>query len=648
MLHFRQFGTLPCKAGSRRKLTRLLRFLNYATLLACLYLGLTTMSTYAQSCSPYLPPHQRIGFNMTHEGGMQIEDYDAARLGAGWYHDYSVRQTPPRPGSIRYHQMVRAQKADQIPALLQQLEPIIDANPGAVWILGNEPDRYGQDELVPTDYAIFYHELYAFIKARDPQSQIAIAGVVQPTPIRLRYLDGVLSAYQERYHAAMPVDIWDLHNFIMPENCGWGAGIPPGLEAYQSEGIACPATTDDHGNIAIFQQQLRTFRQWMAAHGYRDRPLIVSEYGILLSKYHGYDYRRVRNFMIASFDFMLSATDAATGYPQDENRLVQEFAWFSLNYYEFDIQTSIGLNGNLFDHASHQITPLGLDYERYIKKLTSPTIDLTLQQLQGAPSQVDVHTPISFTATFVNQGGAPAQEVAVRFWNGNPFGGGTLLGVTPLLAEVVPHCLTPEQATFVWTPTQAGIYTIFAELTAANLAMESEPANNYAYLTFAVPSTLAATPTPEPTPTATPTPLPLSSFDFAIEIDSANPTAGADLVYTLPYTNDGLIALNDVTFRLMIPKGTIFNVGKSDRRWVCLRPGPQNPCQFQLGQVASKSSGRVKFALTLDLTTIDVSQSVLLTVKAEDRDQLTNLERSSEVMVGGQGASRYYLPFIQR
>lgn len=626
---------------------KFLRLLYCAILLVCLTLGLTTAPTYAQSCSPYLPPDQRIGFNMTGEGGARIENYDAARLGAGWYHDYAVRQIPPRPGGIRYHQMVRAQAADQIPALLQQLGPMIDANPGAVWILGNEPDRYGQDDLTPTAYAIFYHELYTFIKARDPQSRIAIAGIVQPTPIRLRYLDRVLSAYEERYHAPMPVDIWDLHNFIMPENCDWGAGIPPGLEAYQSEGIACPATYDDHGNIAIFQQQLRTFRQWMAAHGYRDRPLMVSEYGILFSKYHGYDYRRVRNFMIASFDFMLSATDAATGYPSDENRLVQEFAWFSLNYYEFDIQTGIGLNGNLFDHTSRQITPLGLDYEKYIKKLTSPTLDLALQQLQGAPSQLDVNVPISFTATFVNQGGVAAEEVVVRFWNGNPFGGGTLLGVTPVLPKVNPHCLTPEQATFVWTPTQAGVYTIFAELTAANLDMERDQANNYAYLTFAVPGTFA-TPTPKPTPTPIPTPLPMASFDFAIVAESANPTAGAELVYTLSYTNDGLTALHDLTFRLMIPGATTFNADKSDPGWVCLRPGAQNPCQLQLGQVAGKSSGSVKFALTLDPTTLGSSYPVLLTVKAEDRDHLISLERSSEVMVGGQSASRAYLPFIQQ
>lgn len=32
-----------------------------------------------------------MGYNVTLEGGISIADYDAARLGAGWYHDYNVQ-----------------------------------------------------------------------------------------------------------------------------------------------------------------------------------------------------------------------------------------------------------------------------------------------------------------------------------------------------------------------------------------------------------------------------------------------------------------------------------------------------------------------------------------------------------------------------
>lgn len=452
-------------------------------------LGLFTASVAAQSCPRYPSPHQRMGFNLTLDGNVNINDYDAARLGAGWYHDYRFQAAPAHPNGILYHQMVRGvgrTTTAQIQQLLNTLGSVVDTTPGMLWILGNEPDRYGQDELTPAQYARFYHDVYTFLKQRDPTSRIAIAGIVQPTPIRLRYLDMVLAAYQQSYGTTMPVEYWDVHNFIMPENCAWGAGIPPGLEAYTSEGVACPATLDDHGNIEIFKQQLRTFRQWMNDRGYRARPLIVSEYGILLSKYHGYPYTRVRDFMLASFDFMLNTTDSKIGYGTDGNRLVQEFAWFSLNYYEFNLQTYVGLNGNLFDHDTHNIMPLGVDYEKYVKAITVKNIDLAINTASTGTTQPTSNLPVTLNATFANQGSVAAQTVVVRFWNGDPRNGGQLLGAAATQAQALADCTLTNAASLSWTPTQAGTYTLFAEVSAANAALETTTSNNYKSFTVSV------------------------------------------------------------------------------------------------------------------------------------------------------------------
>jgi len=516
--------------------------------------------------------------------------------------------------------------------------------------------------LTPAQYARFYHDVYTFLKQRDPTSRIAIAGIVQPTPIRLRYLDMVLAAYQQSYGTTMPVEYWDVHNFILPENCDWGAGIPPGLEAYTNEGIACPVTLDDHGSLTIFKQQLRAFRQWMTARGYQNRPLIVSEYGILLSKYHGYDYARVRNFMLGTFDFMLTTTDAATGYPQDGNLLVQEFAWFSLNYYEFNLQTYVGLNGNLFDHDSRQIMPLGVDYETYVKSVTKTAIDLTLNAVHATPTQVNVNTPVLLTATFANQGDASAQQVAVRFWNGNPFGTGTLLGVAPIIPVVAAQC-APTEATFAWTPTQAGVYTIFAEVQANNSALDRDSTNNYGYVTLTVsdvlttmptttPTTMpTTTPTALPTPNVTPTPTtaqPAPSLTFTLAVAPAAPTVGDDLIYTLQYQNEGTLALDDLTFRLLIPAYTQFNRSKSAAGWGCLQASAGHPCQLTLGQVASKDGGTVAFALTLHGDTTGTIPPVILTVQASNAAQSINLERRAEVAVQGQQSYTTYLPLAQQ
>ena len=513
------YRSLPGKEGDKRapKRTHPRTQLWCSLLLACFFLGVATAPIYAQSCPLYPSPHLRMGYNVTRENGVDITDYDAPRLGAGWYHDYSMRANPPHPGGIMHHQMVRA-AGRTTPESIQQLLPaigrIVDANPGDFWILGNEIDRYGQDGLTAPQYARFYHDVYSFIKQRDPSSRIAIAGIVQPTKLRLRYLDLVLTSYQQQYGEAMPVEYWDIHNFILPENCTWGAGIPPGLNAYASEGTPCQPNLAAHGNIETFKQQIRTFRQWMKDRGYQDRPLIVSEYGILLSLYHGFPYSVVRNYMLASFDFMLNTKDSAIGYPADDYRLVQEFAWFSLNYYEFDLATYFGLNGNLFDHDSRQIKPLGVDFANYASQITVRTTDLGMKSFQVTPNTVNGGEPVTFQAAFVNSGGVAAEGVTVRFYAGDPRAQGQLLGSSNTIAQVLPGCEQTQNTTFVWTPTQAGAYAIFAELVATNQNLDGNSANNYTSQAVNVLTSVEATPTATTTetPTSTPTPTPTATL----------------------------------------------------------------------------------------------------------------------------------------
>ncbi len=557
----------PVAGGFATQRRRCRQGLGATALALCLTLSIVT-ATFAQSCPLYSSPHQRIGFNVAPDNGVDIDDYDAAQLGAGWYHNYSTRVKPHQPGGIQFHQMVRS-KIDRT-RLPELLGPKVRSNPGALWILGNEPDHYGQDGLTPAQYASFYHQLYTYIRSIDPTSRIAIAGIVQPTPIRLRYLDMMLASYQQQYGTPMPVDIWDIHNFILPENCGWGASIPPGLQGYMAEAVPCPPSFDDHGNITIFQEQIRTFRRWMKTHGFRDTPLIVSEYGILLSKYHGYDHPRVREFMRNSFDFMLNATDSQLGYPADGNRLVQEFAWFSLNYWEFDIKTYFGLNGNLFDHDSAQIMPLGRDFAAYTNAVTIRTIDLALRDIRASAGVVNAYTPVTFDVAFANQGGVAAQDVAVQFWQGNPNAGGTLLGTSPVEPQLLANCSYQTQASYQWTPTQGGVYTIYAALTASNLDQEVDLDNNYASLAVVVknvtptpvatvtPGGPTVTPTLMPTaPTATPTPI-QPPTPTATLIPTAIPSAEATLLVDPLRTGTLTIQSADgARVRVTIPAGTL-------------------------------------------------------------------------------------------
>lgn len=497
------------------------------SILSLIFVSSGQQPVLAQSCQLYASPHQRFGVNVTRDGGVSIDDYDVRSLNAGWYHDYGQRLVPSHPSGMQYYQMIRS----NITNFDTQIGPMVDANPGAVWLIGNEPDVWGQDGLTPVQYAVFYHNAYTFLKQRDPSSHVSAGGIVEPSVLRLRYLNMVLAEYQQRYGTPLPTDSWQIHVIILPENCDtWGAHLPPGLNAYASEGLPC-ASHDDHGNIEIFKKMVVDFRQWMKDHNYRNLPLIISEYGIMYSPYHGYSNERVRDYMYATFDYLLNTTNSSLGYPADSNRLVQEWSWFSLNYYEFDPITWNGLNGNLFDHDTRAMEFLGHAYMDYTKQRMLKNIDLMVTKLNITPEQPQQSQPLTLHAEFVNQGSIAAQDVVVRFWNGDPRTNGQLLGATVALPQVFPGCGDHTIGELVWTPAGGGDYTIFAELAAANAELESELTNNYLQQTINVPGAVAtATPTATATATSqfTPTPMPVDTTNTPTP--SATPTlvAGGD------------------------------------------------------------------------------------------------------------------------
>jgi len=289
-----------------------------------------------------------------------------------WFGPYrrTVEVDPYYPPNNHYARVIRLKNYDPDVTLPQLAEALVAA-PCSLWVIGNEPDRVEvQDDLMPAEYATFYHDLRAFIKERDPSARVATAGIVQPTPLRRRYLDLVLDAYQLQYGHPMPVDVWNIHNMILREEPGaWGAGVPPGVPYGNPNYPPLLTQPDQSDDIVIFTRQILDFRQWMVDNGYHSTPLIVSEYGILVPDYWGFTDERIRTFMYATFDYFLATTNATTGYPNDNNRLVQQWAWYSLDDYEFDPDTGLGFNGSLMDPNTFQLTPLGHDFGNYIDTL---------------------------------------------------------------------------------------------------------------------------------------------------------------------------------------------------------------------------------------------------------------------------------------
>ncbi|KPL20532.1 MAG: hypothetical protein AMJ93_11710, partial [Anaerolineae bacterium SM23_84] len=344
-----------------------LRSARRRALAALLLFTLLSPSAHAQG-PLYARPTDRFGVALESDFGL-ITDYDVASLHVSWYSDYAASLNPLRPGGIEYAQLIWVGSGWFSPSL-DQLGPMVDANPGALWMVGNEPECIHQGNSTPEQYAVIYHDLYTFIKARDSTAQVAIGGVVQPTPLRLEWLDGVLNHYQTTYGESMPVDVWNIHNQIVQElKGGWGGDIPAGLTATEGRlyGI------EDNDNIEIFRQHIVDFRTWMRDRGEQDKPLIISEIGVLFPEEYGFPPERVNAFMDASFDYLLVARDPELGYPGDENRLVQRWMWYSLNDQPWDPDTGEGFNGALYDYRYPEypgvITSMGIHFREYTDAL---------------------------------------------------------------------------------------------------------------------------------------------------------------------------------------------------------------------------------------------------------------------------------------
>jgi hypothetical protein len=342
-----------------------------------------TLNSGQHFLPPFPNPCERFGFDSLYNN--PPTNFDVAALNAGWYSDWGAQLDPAHPDDLTFAQLIRfkAGSDPHDPAQVKvtpskaTIAQMVAAHPGALWMLGNEPDSlYQGDPIYPDVYAHVYHETYTYIKGLDPTALIANGGIVQPTPCRLMYLDIVWNTYQQAYGEPMPVDVWNIHAFTLREVYNsWGASTPPGVPT----SCAMDYRIYEAEDMDIFRDNLVAFRQWMKDRGQQDRPLIISEYGILwpdwLADEHGVYYTpaRVSHFMTQTFDLFLYESFPEVGQPEDDYRLVQAWAWYSLS----DDQQ---YNGYLFHSGSKQISDMGEAYADYTAALNcTPGADLTIQ-----------------------------------------------------------------------------------------------------------------------------------------------------------------------------------------------------------------------------------------------------------------------------
>ena len=291
----------------------------------------------------------RIGFGISTKAD---PIYWTKELNATWYLDW--KSTPIKADEKpEYWQMIRLSKEGFRPSANEIIKIAINY-PGQTWIIGNEPDNIYQDNIEYAQFTQLYHHLYYLIKRYDPTSKIAIGAISQPTPLRLRYLDLVLTEYKRSFNQKLPVDWWTLHAYVLrEEKDSWGADIPPGFQ--ESKGTLYEI--EQHSDISTFITNILNFRSWMKNNGYQNTPLAITEFGILLPKEFGFTPDRVAEYLSLTFDWLSTGKDTKIGFPKDDYLIVQKFAWFSLGDVIYPV-------ADLVDFSTMELTPIGEQFRK--------------------------------------------------------------------------------------------------------------------------------------------------------------------------------------------------------------------------------------------------------------------------------------------
>jgi hypothetical protein len=332
-------------------------------------------------------------------------------LKMGWYGNFAVNFLETVSPNIEYVPTIRLKQArdettgsrlpDYIvsPPLTDEANGLgtsVQQHPGRMWLVGNEVDRIAwQDDVMPDVYAMAYHDIYHFIKDRDPSAQIAISGLVQVTPGRLQYLDIVWNTYLDLYGTSMPVDVWNMHVYILPEaKLENGVRVPSSLAhialgtdinlaKLESGGMPSQCANNDvycfaeHDDLDIFAQQVVAMRQWMKAHGQQQKPLIITEYsqlypyipegnGCFLMDEWGncFTKTRVTQFMQGTLAYLENSKDPALGYHVDDDRLVQRWLWYTIYNHEQGAPSNLVYLNDDQGNEDGTLTLMGTAYQQ--------------------------------------------------------------------------------------------------------------------------------------------------------------------------------------------------------------------------------------------------------------------------------------------
>jgi hypothetical protein len=442
-----------------------------------------------------------------------------AYLGAGWFVNFGAGTPGGGPTNVEFAPMISVKQNKNsdgfyLPGYYTSpSEAILPHNvnnrPGSLWMLGNEIDRGpdpgqiegGQGDIKwPEVYAQAYHNLYHLIKEHDPTAQVAISGLVEVTPGRLQYLDNIWEAYLQEYGTPMPVDVWNMHIYPMPEALPNGEpngvanialGTDPALAIRESGNnpAQCPLAHiycwAEHDDMDAFIEQVVAMRTWMKQHGQQNKPLILSEYSVLypydpepngtcfLTDEFGQCFtpQRVAQFATDSLTYLETATDPDLGYPADNNRLVQQWLWFPVR------SSGIGHASNLLQADLTTLTPAGQVFSNFA---TAAPLQTNLLPVRATAAPVFTPSPTAtitatLTVQLVNNGNIDAIPFTVTFYEDAALS--QVIGYA--LVDRARGCARSEHTvTTTWGDLTSGVHPFWAKVDSLNVIGETNENDN--------------------------------------------------------------------------------------------------------------------------------------------------------------------------
>ncbi len=191
-------------------------------------------------------------------------------LQMGWWYEFTESDT--NPSGYNKVLLIRTPESEE-KKTVSELQALASKNPGAYWMIGNEPNVPGQDNISASGYAELFNYYATNVKAIDSNAKLVGPNILNWDDTCSScggftkghtWVDSFRTSYQSSYGSEPPIDVWGIHAYYI----NWG----------QTPMVDYQKAID----------QLAGLRQYLnGSSAHSSKPIWVTEFGVIWG-YDGY------------------------------------------------------------------------------------------------------------------------------------------------------------------------------------------------------------------------------------------------------------------------------------------------------------------------------------------------------------------------